>query len=148
MWHDTQRTTWYGKNFSCIWQQYNSVYDKLDLWTFQYTDHYGQHWETDTDLGNHFCSNISDNCCYCSDEQFNHTWIKMISILFNSLYSNVDNIKESVQKTFQHCCDFWNMEKRKFWMGMKVLNRRNKNGGRIAVNVDKTYLLLVINCDW
>lgn len=27
-------------------------------------------------------------------------------------------------------------------MGMKVLNRRNKNGGRIAVNVDKTYLLL------
>lgn len=28
------------------------------------------------------------------------------------------------------------------WMGMKVLNRRNKNGGRIAVNVDKTYLLL------
>lgn len=25
------------------------------------------------------------------------------------------------------------------WMGMKVLNRRNKNGGRIAVNVDKTY---------
>lgn len=64
------------KNFNCIWQQYNSVYDKLDLWTFQYTDHYGQHWEIDTDLGNHFCSNISDNCCYCSDEQFNHTWIK------------------------------------------------------------------------
>lgn len=25
------------------------------------------------------------------------------------------------------------------WMGMKVLNRRNKNGVRIAVNVDKTY---------
>lgn len=39
------------------------------------------------------------------------------------------------------------------WMGMEVLHRRNKNGGGIAVNVDKTYLLLqllimIIICWW
>lgn len=67
----------------------------------------------------------------------------MTSILFNSLYSNVDNIRNQFIKPFKIVVisETWR-KGNGLWMGMKVLNRRNKNGGRIAVNVDKTYLLL------
>lgn len=60
----------------------------------------------------------------------------MISILFNSLYSNVDNIIKLFKIVV--ISETWR-KGNGLWMGMKVLNRRNKNGGRIAVNVDKTY---------
>lgn len=53
----------------------------------------------------------------------------MIRILFNSLYSSVDDIEESVQKTFKIVVisETWR-KGNGLWMGVKVLNRRNKNG--------------------
>ena len=44
---------------------------KLELNTFQYTDHNLLDIENDIDPDNNFFSNINDNCCYYTDEQYN-----------------------------------------------------------------------------
>ena len=74
-------------------------HEKLELRTFQYTDHNLLDLEHDIDPDNNFFSNINDNCCYYSAEQYNQTIqtdSKLSIIHFNSrsLSANFNNIKE------------------------------------------------------
>ena len=74
-------------------------HEKLKLRTFQYTDHNVLGLEHDIDQDNNFFSNINDNCCYYSAEQYNQTIqtdSKLSIIHFNSrsLSANFNNIKE------------------------------------------------------
>ena len=58
-------------------------HEKLELRTFQYTDHNLLDLEHDIDPDNNFFSNINNNCCYYTAEQYNQT-IKRDSKLSNS----------------------------------------------------------------
>jgi len=131
----------------------NQNIDKLELRTFQYTNHSLLDLENDIDPENNFLSNINNDCCYYTEEQFNQS-IKMDSkmslIHFNSrsLYANFNNIKEYLKQfikpfTIIAISETWiNVDKgMNFELeGYEVnyVNRKNKSGGGVALYVDKT----------
>lgn len=134
-------------------------HDKLELKTFQYTDHNLLDLENDIDPENNFFSNINYECCYYTDEQFNQTIItdnKLSIIHFNSrsLYANFSNIKDYLS---QFTKPFKIIAMSETWIkadkGMdfelngnelNFINRKNKSGGGVAMYVDKNLNYKVI----
>ncbi len=125
---------------------------KLELRTFQYSDHNFLDLEHDIDPLNNFFSNINDNCCYYTVEQYNQiikTDSKLTIIHFSSrsLYANFNNIKEYLsqfRKSFKIVAisETWiNADKGVDFeldgYEFNCANRKNKCGGGVAVYVDK-----------
>ena len=134
-------------------------HEKLELRTFQYTDHNLLDLEHDIDPDNNFFSNINNNCCYYTAEQYNQT-IKMDSKLsiihFNSrsLYANFNNIKEYLsqfKKTFKIIAisETWinadkGMDFELEGYELNCVNRKNKSGGGVAMYVDNNLNYIVV----
>lgn len=126
--------------------------DNMELKTFQYTDHNVLDIENDIDPDNNFFSNITDNCCYYTDEQYNQTIKtdnKLSIIHFNSrsMYANFSNIKDYLNKFTKPfkiiaISETWikadkGMDFELDGYELNHINRKNKSGGGVAVYVDK-----------
>ena len=127
-------------------------HNNMELKTFQYTDHNLRDIENDIDPDNNFFSNINDNCCYYTDEQYNQTIKtdnKLSIIHFNSrsMYANFNNIKDYLSqftnpfKIIAISETWFNADKGMDFeldgYELNYINRKNKSGGGVAVYVDK-----------
>ena len=81
-------------------------YDKLELKTFEYTEHSLQDMEDNIDPENNFFFNINPDCSYYTDEQYNKNIkadqkLSIIHFISRSLYANFHNIKEYLRQFSQ-----------------------------------------------
>lgn len=126
--------------------------EDIELPVFQHRNYHLQDIENDIDPDNNFYNVINDSCNYYSDDQFNNrikTEQKLSIIHFNSrsLYANFDSIKQYLQQLSQ---TFNVIALSETWLNkdkgidfeingyeMVCKNRENKNGGGVALFVDK-----------
>ena len=129
-------------------------YEDLELNPFQYTEHHPQDIENDIDPENNFFPNIKNNCYYYTEEQFNNTIksgnkISIIHFNSRSLYANFENIKYFLSQITQ---PFSIIAVSETWMNSEraidfeldgyelvYVNRKNKNGGGVALFVDRKF---------
>ncbi|KAL7373405.1 hypothetical protein ABVT39_006045 [Epinephelus coioides] len=110
--------------------------------------------ENDIDPENNFFHNIKNNCYYYTEEQFNNTIksgnkISVIHFNSRSLYANFENIKYILSQIKQ---PFSIIAVSETWMNSErvidfdldgyelvYVNRKNKNGGGVALFVDRKF---------
>lgn len=127
-------------------------YNDLEINTFQYTEHHSQDIENDIDPENNFFLNINNNCYYYTDDQFNSTIknenkISIIHFNCRSMYANFHNIKHYLSQFKQPfnliaISETWinsdrGMDFEIEGYELTCINRENKNGGGVALYVDK-----------
>ena len=131
--------------------------DYLELNTFKDTT--SHRTLNDIDPENNFFVNTSNNCHYYTDEQYNSTFknenkISMIHFNSRSLYANFQNIKDYLNQFTHHfniilISETWINNERGMDFGLEgyelmCMNRRNKNGGGVAMYVDMNFKYKVI----
>lgn len=123
-----------------------------ELVTFVYTEHKIQDRENDIDPENNLLSNINNSCCYYTEKQYNTTIksehnISIIHFNSRSLYTNFHKIKEYLSQfstpfSIIAISETWinNVKGADFELDgyeFNYINRKNKNGGGVAIYVDK-----------
>ena len=134
-------------------------YEDVEIRTFQHSNYHTHDIENDIDPETNFFHSLNNDCRYYNEEQFNNTIKtshKLSIIHFNSrsLYANFHNIKYYLGQFSQPfniiaITETWINNERGMDFeleGYEMIckNRENKNGGGVALFVDKNLTYKVV----
>ena len=134
-------------------------YEDVEIQTFQHSNYHTHDIENDIDPETNFFHSLNNDCRYYNEEQFNNTIKtshKLSIIHFNSrsLYANFHNIKYYLGQFSQPfniiaITETWINNERGMDFeleGYEMIckNRENKNGGGVALFVDKNLTYKVV----